>query len=417
MSTPAIAGGTPVRSTPFPSWPRVTEAAVDAVTQAARDGVWGSVSGPRKLEFERRFAEYHDAEYGLAVTNGTISLQLALTALGVGSGDEVIVPAYTFLATATAVLGVNALPVFADLDDTICLDPDAFEAAITPRTKAVIPVHLAGHPADMDRINAIAARHGIGVVEDAAHAHGAVWNGRHVGAIGDIGSWSFQASKNMSGGEGGALTTDDPELAEMLWSLHNCGRQRDGVWYEHTLLGGNHRMTEFQAALLGTQLDTLDADLDRRERSAARLAAGLAEIPGLQPVRRDPRVGRHAFHLYQLWYDAAAFGGLSRADFLAALRAEGIPASDGYPVPLNQQPLFAKAAFDHRATGYDPSYPPTQYAAVELPATERACRELIWLTQNVLLADDTDIDDVLTAAARVQAGAADVRKARAGSNA
>lgn len=410
MDELALLGGTPVRGEPFPAWPPVTEAAAEAVAQVVRDGVWGAVDGPRKLEFERRYAAYHDARFGLGVSNGTVSLQIALTALGVGSGAEVVVPAYTFLATASAVLAVNALPVFVDVDDTGCLDPAAFEAAITGRTKAVIPVHFAGHPADLDRIGEIASRHDIGVIEDAAHAHGAAWSGRKVGAIAQFGSWSFQASKNVTSGEGGALTTNDEALAELAWSLHNCGRPRHGLWYEHTMLGGNHRITEFQAALLLIQLDQLDQALDRREHSAAILDRHLGFVDGLTPLRRDPRCTRHAYHLYQLWYDEQAFG-LPRHRFIEAMVAEGIPLSEGYPMPLYRQPLFAKAAFDHRATGYDGSVEGSRYGDLDLPGAERFCRNVLWIPQQVLLGDDGDIADVVTAAERVRAGAGSLRGA------
>lgn len=410
MDVLALAGGTPVRSTPFPTWPRVTSAGVDAITSAAAAGVWGDVGGDRKLEFEQRFATYHEAAHGLAVNNGTVSLEIALRALGVGSGDEVIVPAYTFLATATAVLAVNALPIFADIDpNTICLDPESAEAAITPHTKAIIPVHFGGHPADMNALMTIAAKHQIAVIEDAAHAHGAIWHGRKVGALGDIGSWSFQASKNMSSGEGGALTTNAEPLADAMWSLHNCGRQRAGRWYEHAVLGSNHRMTEFQAALLLTQLDTLDADCERRERSAAMLDKSFTDIIGLQPLRRDPRVDRHAYHAYQVRYDADALGGLSIDKYVSAMQAEGIPIGRGYPMPLYQQPVFAQAAFDHKATGYNTDDPRTAYASISCPTTEETCRTMLRIPQSTLLADDTDIDDIVTAAAKVSASADPLR--------
>ena len=403
----ALLGGDPVRSTPFPAWPPVTERAGQALAEALREGIWGDVGGPRKTEFERRFAAYQDSAYGVAVSNGTVSLQIILAALGIGSGDEVIVPAYTFLATATSVLAVNALPVFVDIDPgTACIDPAAVEAAITPRTRAIMPVHLAGHPADLDALTDIAVRHGIPLVEDAAQAHGASWRDRKVGAFGAFGSFSFQASKNMSAGEGGFITTDDESRADLAWSLHNCGRSRTGQWYEHALLGGNHRMTEFQAALLLVQLEDLDGQVARRERAAAALDRVMAGIEGLTPTGRDPRVTRHAYHLYQFRYDPAAFGGLPRRRFLEALAAEGIPCSGGYGTPLDRQEVFAKTAFDTRATGYDPAYPPTRYGEVDLPATALLCEQAVWLPQNVLLGDEADIADVAAALEKLRDGAA-----------
>lgn len=407
---PALLGGTPVRATPYPSWPAWGEEEARGLDEALRGGVWSAAGAPKVREIEERFAAFQDAKYGVGCTNGTIALEIALAALGIGAGDEVIIPPYTFLATATAVLKQNALPVFADITpDTYCLAPDAVEAAITPRTKALLPVHLGGHPAAMDRLMDIARRHELAVIEDAAHAHGAAWNGRRVGAIGDYGSWSFQASKNLTSGEGGMLTTDSPDLAERAWSLHNCGRSRTGAWYEHFGLGGNYRLTEFQSALLLAGLDRLPEQIARREAGARFLDRELARIEGLRPLPRDPRATAHAHHLYLFRYDATAFAGLGRDRFVAALRAEGVPASVGYPVPLNLQPLFVNRAFDTRATSYDPAYAPTRFEQLDLPVCRRACDETVWLTQNVLLGGEDDLADLVAAARKVRQHAAALR--------
>jgi dTDP-4-amino-4,6-dideoxygalactose transaminase len=403
MSVAAGATGATVRTRPFPAWPVYTDADLDGIAGAVRAGVWAAADGPLKQQFEAHFAAFQGAAHAVAVTNGTVSLEIALAALGIGAGDEVIVPPYTFLATASAVLKMNALPVFADIDPaTYCLDPAAVEAAITPRTKAIIVVHLGGHPADLDRLLAIKQQHGLALIEDAAHAHGAVWRERKVGAYGEFGSWSFQASKNLTCGEGGALTTDDPALAEMAWNLHNCGRTRGGAWYEHPYLGGNYRLPELQCALLLAGLDRLPEQIARREAGAAYLDRELARFAGIAPLPRDPRATVHAHHLYLCRYDSAAFAGLSRDQFVAALADEGIPASAGYPYPLNQQPLFRDLAFDRRATGYDPAYAPTQFTRLRLPACERACAETVWLPQNLLLAGAADLADVVTAVDKVQ---------------
>jgi dTDP-4-amino-4,6-dideoxygalactose transaminase len=406
----AIHGGTPTRTKPYPAWPVHGPEERAALQRVLDSGEWSAVGGPHVRELERRFAAYQDARHAVAVTNGTTALVLALRALGVGSGDEVVVPPYTFLATASAVLEVDALPVFADIDpDTYCIDPAAVEAALTPRTKAVIAVHLAGQPADMARLCGIAGRRGIAIVEDAAHAHGAAYAGRRVGAIGDIGCWSFQASKNMTAGEGGMVTTDDDALAVALESLHDCGRSPEGAWYEHHVLGGNHRLTEWQSAVLLAQLARLPGQVAHRESMAEILDRELARVPGISPLARHPGVDVHAHHLYVLRYEPDVFDGLSRDAFVAALQAEGIPASAGYPIPLNRQPLFANAAFDHRATGYDPDHPPTRYAELALPATETACAEAVWLPQRVLLAEPNDIADVVEAVAKVQRGQVSAR--------
>ncbi|MEQ4203911.1 DegT/DnrJ/EryC1/StrS family aminotransferase [Actinopolymorpha sp. B17G11] len=407
MSSPVLTRTTPVRTRPWPTWPPPPgEGERKGLERALDEGIWAGVDGPLKREFERRWADATASRHGLGVSNGTVSLEIALRALGVGSGDEVIVPPYTFVATATAVLGVNALPVFADLDpETYNLDPAAVEAAVTDHTRAVIAVHLGGHPVDLDALTALCDRHGLALIEDAAHAHGAQWNDRPVGAFGAFGSWSFQASKNLTCGEGGALTSNHDDLAEQAWELHNCGRRRTGAWYAHHRVGGNHRLTEWQAAILLAGLDRLPDQIARREECAAVLDQELAKVPGLRPLGRDRRASVHAHHLYLFRYDAAEFGGLSRDDFVAALVHHGIPASSGYPLPLYQQELFTEATFDRAATGWDAARASTRYADVRLPVCERACAETVWLPQNLLLAPVGEMADVLEAVRLVRRGA------------
>jgi dTDP-4-amino-4,6-dideoxygalactose transaminase len=404
MTTQNHRGDDPVRTTPFPGWPIHGDTEREYLLQVLESGEWSVPEGGHFVTaFEAGFAGLHQVSRAVTVTNGSIALMLALRALGIGAGDEVIVPPYTFVATATAVLEVNALPVFADVDPgTFCIDPDAVEAAITPRTRAIMPVHLGGHPADMDRLVAIAKRHGLAIVEDAAHAHGSVWNGKPVGGWGVYGCFSMQASKNLTGGEGGIVTANDDDLAERIRSLRNCGRIEGGAWYEHHLFGGNYRLTEFQAAVLLAQLERYPAQLARRDTNGRYLDAGLAEIDGIAPQARDPRTDVHAQHLYSFRYDAPAFDGLSRESFCAGLRAEGIPAGPGYQVPLDRQPVLADRAFDTKATGYDPDYAPTRYGSLDLPASQVVCDEAVWLPQTVLLGDERDMQDVVDAVRKVR---------------
>ncbi len=406
MSELALLGGTPVRSAPFPAWPIGGPEELRGLTEALDAGIWSSASGPKVVELEQRFAAFQDSAHGIAVQTGTVALEIALAALGIGAGDEVIVPPYTFIASATAVLKINALPVFVDIDPaTYCIDPAAVEAAITPRTRAVIAVHLGGHPADMDRLLELKQRHGIAIIEDAAHAHGAAWHGRRVGALGDFGTWSFQASKNMTSGEGGMIMADDPALADRARSLHNCGRATGGMWYDHFELGGNYRLTEFQSALLLAQLARLPQQIEQRESCSKQLDAELSGLDGIRSQARDARATMHAHHLYLFRYDRHAFAGVSRERFVEALNAEGIPASIGYPQPLNCQPLFVNRAFDTRATGYDPNYAPTQYERLDLPASIAACRETVWLYQQMLLGTAEDMHDIITAIRKIQRNA------------
>lgn len=388
MSTLAINGGAPVRTEPFHPWPVFDEHEEQAVVGSVRSGLWG-LGGPSIGEFERRFAEYQQAEYGICVANGTVSLIVALRAAGVRPGDEVIVPPYTFMATAGSVVEVGAIPVFVDIDpSTYCLDPEMVLAAITPRTRAMIPVHLGGHPADMDRLMEIAEKHGLVVIEDAAHAHGAEWKGRRVGAIGHMGSFSFQSSKNLCCGEGGLIATNHEEYADKCFSYYNCGRTRTGKWYEHHVLGQNFRMGEFQAAILLAQFERLEEQTRVREENAMYLLSRLGKIDGIVPQGRGPRVTRHAFHLILFRYDSERFGGLSRDRFVRAMNAEGIPVGIGYSRPLYEEPMFASQGID--------------YSGVHCPNAVRATQTGVWMHHAVALGSRKDMDDIVDAVLKVK---------------
>jgi len=254
----------PIRTKPWPTWPQWGDEEKQYLQEVLESNEWGGFN-EKVAEFEQIFAQRHQAKHCLAVANGTISLEAALRVLGIGPGDEVIVPPYTFIATANAPRLVGATPVFADIEpDTYNLDAAAVEAAIGPKTKAIIPVHFAGHPADLDALLPLAQKHGLAVIEDAAHAHGSTWRGQPIGALGDIGSFSLQASKNLTAGEGGILVTNDDDLALGLWSFVNQGRVPEGIWYEHPNLGSNLRITGWQAAILLAQMKRFEAQLARR---------------------------------------------------------------------------------------------------------------------------------------------------------
>ena len=294
MSKLAIKGGEPVRESPFPQWPVFDRREVEALREVVNSRFWG-IGGRKVKEFEGKFAAYQGAKYGVAVTSGTTALEIALRAANIGARDEVIVPAYTFSATAAAVLQVNALPVFADIDPSnYTLDPRRVEETITDRTKAIIPVHIGGCPANMDSIIKIANRNNLMTIEDACQSWGAEWKGRRVGAIGNLGAFSFQSSKNITSGEGGIITTNDKELYELCWSYHNCGRTLEGPQYEHELLGFNYRMTEFQAAVLLVQLSRLDEQTKTRNENASYLSKELSKIGGVEPLQQCEEVTRHA---------------------------------------------------------------------------------------------------------------------------
>ncbi|HUX19831.1 MAG TPA: DegT/DnrJ/EryC1/StrS family aminotransferase [Spirochaetia bacterium] len=391
----AINGGAALRTTPFPAWPVYDDTERDALIEVLESRTWGTL-GPRVHQLEKRFADFAGAAYAQSVFNGTVALETVLRALGIGPGDEVIVPPYTFVATVSSVLMAGATPIFADIDPrTNCVDPQKVDAAITPRTRAVIPVHMAGMPADMDSLTQIGKRHGIAVVEDAAQAHGAEWRGRKVGSIGDAGTFSFQLSKNMTAGEGGMITTNDETLLKTCWSIHHCGRRPSGAWYEHERAGSNFRMTEWQAAILIAQMARIEEQMATREERAGLLDKLLSQIPGITLFERDPRVTRHSHHLYMFKYHSHDFKGISKARFLKALNSEGIPSSSGY-VELNKQALFRDPQVKRILSR------PIDYASLELPQTARACEETIWIPQNVLLAAAKDIEDIARAVDKIR---------------
>lgn len=396
MSQPlALLGGRPVRERSFTKWPVFGARDEARVLDALRSGRWGRLDGNQVNEFEQRFATMHGCQHGIAMVNGTVSLRLALVAAGLEADSEVIIPPYTFFSTASAVIEANMVPVFADVElETFNLDPRAFEAAITPRTRAVIPVHFAGQPADMDAIMAIAAKHKLLVIEDAAHAHGARYSNRAVGSLGHVASFSFQSSKNLTSGEGGILTSNDTQLAESCRSLHNCGRIPTGVWYEHHIISGNYRLGELQGALLNSQLEQLEQQTSTRDANGRYLFERLAKLPGVHPQHRPAFCTRHSYHLGMLRIDGQAFGA-PREAVVAALKAEGVNCAAGYGYSLPQQPMFRKKAFG-------PYLPKTKeqldYEGVRCPNSDLLCREQsLWLEQGFFLGPREDMDDIYRA--------------------
>lgn len=395
----ALGGGEKLRTRPYPAWPQFDERELRAVEEVVRGRRWfagmrGGDPGSRVAEFERRFAAYHGAAYGIANANGAVSIEIALRAAGIGRGDEVVVPALTFIASVAAVMQVGAVPVMVDVDpNTYCIDPAQVEAAITPQTRAVIVVHYAGHCGDMDAILPLAGKHNLVVIEDSAHAHGAVWRGRKAGSIGHLGTFSFQQSKTMTAGEGGMITTSDPILAEACIQYRSCGRKEGESWYVHYVLPLNYRMVEFEAAILLAQLERFPEQIAARQASAAYLNRKLAGIPGIHPVVPDPRCAVHGYYWFLFRYDASQFGGTSRDTFVQALEAEGIPCHIGYPWPLSRNPLFRD----------DP-----RIRDLRFPVAERLCAETVVIPHQVLLAGREDLDDILRAIAKIRENAAEL---------
>ncbi len=391
----ALLGGKPIRTRSFPSWPVWGQTEEKRLLRVLHSGKWGRLNGPEVAEFEQRFARAHGCKHGVAMVNGTVTLRIALMAAGLPADSEIIVPPYTFFSTASAVVEANMVPVFVDVDlDTFNLDPKAVAAAITPRTRAIMAVHFAGQPADMKRINAIARKHKLVVIEDAAHAHGASYRGHPAGSLADIASFSFQSSKNMTSGEGGIITTNNDQLGDACRSIHNCGRIPTGVWYEHHMISGNYRLGEFQGAILNAQLDRLEAQTKLRDRNGQYLARKISQLPGVHPQKRLPEVTRHSYHLFMLRIDPVKFGA-PRGAVIKALQAEGIPCAAGYGWSLHHQPLFRNKAFG-------PYLPKTakklNYRGVSCPNSDRLCKEqCVWLEQGFFLGTRADMDDIANA--------------------
>jgi dTDP-4-amino-4,6-dideoxygalactose transaminase len=401
MAELALLGGTPVRVDPYPQWPVFDERDIAAVTAVIRSGQWGGFPypGPQTEEFTRRFTELQGGGYPVLMMNGTVTMEVALRAANIGWGDEVIVPALTFQATAAAPLAAGAIPVIADIDpENYCLDPKAVNAAITPRTRAIIPVHLGAQMADMDAIMEIAERHDLVVIEDCAHAHGAKWRGRGAGTIGHFGSFSLQSSKILTTGEGGVLLCRTPELAQRATSIIDCGRPHDPAGQAYTM-GANYRLPEIQAALGNVAIERFPAQAKQREENRAYLEESLSEIPGVRLLRRDPRHTTRALYQYGFAVDPEQFGG-ERDLLLEALVAEGIPAESGYS-PMNRYALFQPTLSRLAVPGAFPER--FNFSEVSMPEAERAAwRESVWLDESVFRAGPQGIDDVTAALKKIQ---------------
>lgn len=355
MAKLAVNGGPKCVTEPISvKWPIVDERDakhIADVVRAARGG-WCrlGLDDGEVATFEREWAAYHDAKYCLAVNNGTVAIECALQGLGLRPGEEVIVPSITFVASASGVLMARGIPVFADaIPETCQIDPDDVERKITRRTRGILVVHYAGYPVDLTRIKKIADRHGLFVLEDCAHAHGTEWKGRKVGAIGDVGTFSFQGSKSLTSGEGGAIVTNRQDVYEACWAYHHIGRGLSAQKYQHETVGPNLRLSELQGAILRTQFKKLPAQNKRRMATAAKLSKGLKDIPGIRPLKEDKRVTARGYYFYVLRLDEETWG-VPKDKFIQAYNAEGGRVHSGYNCTVYELPVFANNKYD--ATGY-----------------------------------------------------------------
>jgi dTDP-4-amino-4,6-dideoxygalactose transaminase len=402
----AIHGGTPVTTArlghPWPIWGDEERQLLSEVLESGR---WSRTNyregGPARVgQFEAAFAQFQDAKYGLAVTNGTTALECAYRCVGVEAGDEVIVPALTFVATATAVLQLGAVPVFVDVDpNTYTINPGAVEAAITPRTRAIACVDYGGMPCDYDALIALRRRTGIPVVADCAHAHGSRWRGTGVGALTEVGTFSFQIAKPLTCGEGGMVLTNDRELWERAYAYHHIGRRWGQPDDEYGVRSSNLRMTEWQAAVGLAQLSRLDAQVATREANARLLMAGLQQLQaadvGVAPLECDVRVTRWGIYIWNFRFLPAFWDGVSRDRFVAALQAEGIRCGAGARKPLYRHSLFQQSelTFGSRAGATT-----ADYSHAFCPEVERICAtESVALRHVLFLGPPSDMQVILTA--------------------
>ncbi len=395
----AINGGTKTINKNY-NWPVFDETDVNAVAEIVQSGKWGNPNCDDIVaDFEKEFASFCGTRYALTCVNGSVALRLALIACGVKPGDEIIVPPYTFIATASIVLEANCIPVFVDIDpDTYNLNPTEIEKALTKRTKVIIPVHFAGQACDMDAIMAIAKKYNLRVIEDACHGHGAGYKGKKLGSIGDAGCFSFQSSKNLTSGEGGVVITNDEELYDTINSLRNVGRIKGGQWYEHHNPGCNYRITQMQVALLASQLKRLPEQTILRHENGTYLNSLLEKIDGITPLKRGVGETLHCYHIYIFKYDEAKFNYLPKVEFVKMLEAEGVPCFMGYPEPLYKQPLFQQKNFMCYAIP-----PEVDYTKVCCPETEKACyKEAVWIFQNTLLGTKEDMAKFAEAIIKIQ---------------
>ena len=401
MSELAILGGAKTRTTEYPGWPVYDERDIEAVTRVIKSGQWGGYPYPGKetKAFIEKFLKLQGGNYAVLMMNGTVTMEVALRAANIGWGDEVLVPAYTFQATAAAPMAAGAIPVIVDIDpNTYCIDPQAAEAAITEKTRAIIPVHLGAQMADMDAIMQLADKYNLVVVEDCAHAHGAKWRGQGAGTIGHFGSFSMQSSKTMTAGEGGVLICRDADMALRATSIMDCGRPHDANG-EMVTMGANYRVSELQAALLNVAIERFPAQAQEREAMVAYMDEALSEVPGVRVLPRDERHTTRSFYRYIFAIDPATFGAEHEL-VCDALDSEGIPCWVGYEAMHHYelfQPGLSKLAV--------PSAFPQRFnfSQMNLPEAERACQqEAVWFDESIFRAGQQGVDDAVAALKKIQ---------------
>ena len=412
----AILGGSPICDNNWPKWPVWNQETDEKqIIQTLRSGIWSRKGTVAK--FEKEWANAIGAKRSLLTTNGTHALVTSLKMLGIEPGDEVLTTPYTFIATIDAILLCNAMPIFVDVNlETFQIDPAKIEEKITSKTRAILPVHILGLPADMVRIMEIARKHNLVVVEDACQAHLAEINGKKVGTFGHAGCFSFQNSKNLAIGEGGAIVSNDENFMDRAFSFHNFGRPYGNmvgdVSGQYVMVGTKCRSTEYQAAIGLAQLKRLEEQTEKRNKNASYLKSQIKNTPGIIPYKLYKDVTRATFHLFPFIYKKEGFQNLSRNKFLEALQAENIPCSGGY-TPLNNMPYLKdalsskvfQAFYTKEKLDFD-----NYVEENKCPANDQLCEEIIWLPQNVLLSTKQNMDNIAEAIANIQKYAGEIKR-------
>ncbi len=411
---PAALGGTPVRKKGYTDWPKIKQNDRKTWKDVLEKRGWCRLDGEYAKTFEKEYAKMMGANECLACSSGTTSLYVSLNALNVGPGDEVLVSPYTFVATVNVILLQHAIPIFVDTDrETFQLDANKIEDLITERTSCILPVHIGGYPADLDTILKIGKKHNLPVIEDACQAHLAEWRGKKVGTLGDTGCFSFQVTKNLSGGEGGSILCNDESLMDRCYSFHSNGRERKNTYgFQYIHNGVNARMTEFQAALLLEQMTRVEEQSRTRSENAAYLTELFNEIPGIEPAKWYDGVTQSAYHLYMFRCDPEHFAGLTRSKFIQAMRDEGISCGNGYS-PLNKEPFLKETLYSKGYQKiYGKEYLDNYFKNNHLPENDRLCNEeAVWFYQTMLLGPKSDMDQMAEAVNKIQTHAEELKKA------
>ena len=412
---PAILGGPMTHSEIFPAWPVINQNEEKALNEVLESKKWCRLGSNKVDSFEQEYKKLTGAKHCLATSSGTNALYTVLGALDIGPGDEVIIPVYTFIATYNVIALNYALPVFVDTDiETFQIDANKIEAAITKQTKIIMPVHIGGSPADLDKIIEISQKTKIPVIEDACQAHLAEWRGKMVGTFGLAGAFSFQASKNLNSGEGGAILTNDEKFAQACYSFHNQGQGGRDISYNSGSIGTrgtNVRLSEFQGNLLQAQMTRVVEQTNIRTENANYLTKMMNQIPGITPAKLYEGTTRSAYHLYMFRYDKNHFAGLSREKFLNALTKEGIPCSEGYGMMNKGAYVTGLAKNKHYLNIYGEKTMNHWLERNQCPQNDKLTSEQsVWFFQNMLLGSKNEMEQIVKAIQKIQKYAAEINK-------